>query len=96
MTTSAERAYLGRVASLGCALCRRLGLGATPAQVHHRRTGTGAAKRAPHSETAPLCEFHHTSAAGIHGLGRKAFEREYGVTELELIAETKRLAGWEP
>lgn len=90
---AADRAYLSRVAALGCAICRLLGLGATPAQVHHRRTGTGAGRRAPHSETVPLCEFHHTGAAGIHGLGRKAFEREYGVSEGELVAQTQRLVG---
>ena len=40
--TKAESQYLGRVAELGCVLCRRLGLGETPAEIHHARTGTGA------------------------------------------------------
>lgn len=86
------RRYLARVAELGCALCRHLGWGATPAQVHHPRTGTGAGRRAPHSEAIPLCFEHHTGRMGIHGLGRKAFERQWGVTEREFTEQTQRLA----
>ena len=29
----------------------------------------------------------------MHGMGRKAFERAYGVTELELLAETRAMMG---
>ena len=87
---SAEsRRYMGKVAALGCAICRRLGLGASPAQVHHMRTGVGAGRRASDFETIPLCYEHHQGGSGIHGMGRKAFEREYGVTEIELVAETQ-------
>ena len=85
-----DRKYMGLVASLGCAICRRLGLGATPAEVHHMRTGVGAGRRASDKDTIPLCPFHHRGSGGIHGMGRKAFEREYGVTELELVEETQR------
>ena len=90
MTTIAERAYMGKVAELGCAICRRLGYGPTPAEVHHQRTGTGAGKRARHDQTAPLCPEHHRGNAGLHCMGRKAFERAYGVTELELIEQTRK------
>lgn len=43
MTTKAEKAYMGRVADLGCYLCQHLGYGPTPAQVHHIREGQGMA-----------------------------------------------------
>lgn len=78
-------------ARLGCVLCRRLGWGETPAQLHHPRTGVGAARRAPHSEVIPLCPEHHTGKTGIHGMGRKAFERHYQTTEESLTFETKCL-----
>ena len=84
---------MGRVAELGCAICRLLGYGITPAEVHHQRTGMGAGKRAIHYQTIPLCPEHHRGATGLHGLGRKAFERTYGVTELELVEQTQKLAG---
>ena len=76
---------MGRVADLGCAICRMIGLGKTPAHVHHPRTGTGAGRRSSHWDTIPLCPQHHTGNDGIHGMGRKAFERHYGVTEAELM-----------
>ncbi len=90
--TAAERAYLSRVADLGCILCRRLRYGNTPAEIHHARTGTGAGRRASHYNTIGLCAEHHRGNTGLHGMGRKAFEREYGVTELELVEQTKREA----
>ena len=94
--TKAESAYLGRAASLGCALCRHLGLGQTPAEIHHPRTGTGAGQRAAHGDGFPLCPEHHRGNTGLHGMGRKAFEAHYGITELELRDETHRLLGMAP
>ena len=82
---------MGIVASLGCAICRRLGYGETPATAHHIRTGKGTGVRADDDETIPLCPEHHQGNTGIHGMGRKAFEAFYGVTELELLDETRAL-----
>lgn len=89
--TNEEQRYLGLVARLGCAICRRLGFPDTPAEVHHRRTGTGAGRRASHYNVIPLCPFHHRGDDGIHGMGRRAWEAGFGVTELELIEETALL-----
>lgn len=88
-----DREYLSRVAGLCCILCRRLGYGETPAEVHHQRTGTGAGKRASHKRVMPLCPEHHRGQSGLHGMGRRAFERRYEVTELELIDEVRKLLG---
>jgi hypothetical protein len=84
--TKAEAEYLGRVARLGCILCRRLGLGETPAQVHHLREGQGGAQRAPHWLTVPLCPEHHTGKHGIHG-DRKAL-LPLKADEMDLLAWT--------
>ena len=92
MTTIAERAYLSRVAALGCFVCRHLGYGNTPAEVHHQRTGTGAGMRAKNDRVAPLCPEHHRGRSGLHGMGRKAFERHYGFTEIWMIEKTKEQA----
>lgn len=93
--SKSDRAYLDRVAQLGCAICRRLFPGLEPGgvEIHHQRTGTGAARRASNSDVVSLCPEHHRGNTGLHGMGRKAFERHYGVTELELVAETQRMAG---
>ncbi|WP_422110732.1 Ref family recombination enhancement nuclease [Burkholderia multivorans] len=88
--TKAERDYMGRVAALGCAVCRRLGLGDTPAIVHHQRTGQGWG-RASHYRTVGLCPAHHQhSGFGVHDMGRAQFEEMYGFSEVDLIEETRR------
>lgn len=80
--------HLQRVADLGCILCRHLGYGQTPAEVHHLKEECGAGQRQSDFIVAPLCPEHHRGASGIHGLGRKAFERTYRMTELDLLAMT--------
>jgi hypothetical protein len=89
--TKAEREYMGRVQRLGCAVCRRLGLGETPALVHHQRTGQGK-MRASHYRTAPLCPPHHQfSGFGVHDMGRPQFEQMYGFSEVEIVEETRQI-----
>lgn len=88
--TKAERTYLDRAASLGCALCRFLGLGETPPEIHHERTGTGAALKASNYRVVPLCPNHHRSSnEALHVMGRKAWERHFGVTESQLVEQTR-------
>jgi hypothetical protein len=82
------KTHFSRVAALGCVLCRHLGMGATPAQVHHIREGQGMGQRANDFLTAPLCPEHHQGASGIHGMGVRAFERQYRLSELDLLAMT--------
>lgn len=81
----AEKEHIGRVASLGCLICRR------PAEVHHL-TGAGMGKRASHFDTIPLCPYHHRQ--GPHGEavhnGTKTFEAKYGTQE-EMLEKTRRL-----
>lgn len=92
MTTKAERAHLSRVAALGCVLCRcHFGAEGTPAEVHHLREGQGAAQRASHYLTIPLCPEHHRGATGLHGLGTRGFYSRYGLDELTLLAATIEL-----
>lgn len=88
--TAAETAHLNAVAALGCIICDRMGYSDTPAEIHHIRTGQGAARRASHFDTIPLCPEHHRGNSGLHGLGRKAFERHYRVTEMELLREVQK------
>lgn len=88
MTTAAERKHMGRVAELGCYLCRVLGYGHTAAQVHHVREGQGMGQRASHWLTVPLCDRHHANSSpdGWHGQ-RRAWKRA-GLTEVDALADT--------
>jgi hypothetical protein len=83
--TAAEREHMGRVAALGCIVCRKLFSACSPAEVHHIREGTGNG-RASHYDTLPLCYLHHRGADGIHNIGTKRWHRRFW-TELELLAE---------
>jgi len=91
MATKAEKEHFGRLADLGCILCIYLGYGeGSPAVIHHIRRG-GKRSNAP---VIPLCPEHHTGNSGIHGLGRKAFEKHYQITEYDLLEiATRRIAG---
>lgn len=82
--SKASKAHMGRVAALGCILCRELGYGESPAEVHHL---FDSAARSDFL-TAPLCPEHHRGATGFHGLGQRAFERVYKLTEADLLAKT--------
>ena len=84
-----NRNYLAAVASLGCVVCRNLGYGDTPANVHHIRLGQGASQRASDYLVIPLCATHHQHGGygvAIHA-GQEAWEALYG-SELELLAQT--------
>lgn len=92
--TKADRAYLSRVAALGCIACRKLGHLDSPAEIHHPRSGQGMSQRAPHSKAIPLCHIHHRTGGygvAIHA-GQKAWEAKFG-TEDELLAQVSELLG---
>lgn len=86
--SNASKRHLGRVAGIGCILCRHLGTPGTPAQVHHLREGVGAAQRQSDFLTVPLCLPHHTGPEGLHGLGVRGFYTRYKLDELDLLAMT--------
>lgn len=90
--TAEERRHMSRIAEQGCVLCAYLGLGETRAEIHHLRHGMGAGQRNSNLMTIPLCPEHHRGRTGFHGMGRRAFEREYGVTELDLLAMSQKIA----
>lgn len=84
----AEKEHLQKVAEMGCIACVNLGLGETPAEIHHIGNGT-MSKRASNYEVIPLCHFHHRTGNigdAVHA-GRKSFEEKHG-TEQELLKQT--------
>jgi hypothetical protein len=73
--------YMGKVASLPCALC-----GTIPVQVHHIREGQGMSQRASDFLTIPLCPSCHTGPYGLHG--DRSMLRIMKTSELDLLADT--------
>jgi hypothetical protein len=88
MATKSEKEKYRKTAELGCSLCRHQGNEGTPAELHHIRR-TSKRSNAP---VIPLCPYHHRgSNTSIHEMGRKRFEREYGITEEQLLVQTETL-----
>jgi len=87
MSASGKR-WMGLVARVPCVLCQHLGLGETPAQVHHLKTGRGMTDKAPDFLTIALCPEHHTGATGVHQLKDRGLYTRYGLDELELLSMT--------
>lgn len=83
MSNKSKR-HMQRVRDLGCVLCQHLGLGVTPAEVHH----IGDTATRSDWLTVALCTEHHRGPTGFHGLGQRAFERRYKLTEWQLLALT--------
>ena len=82
-----KKKYLNSVASIGCILCKHLGLGETPAQLHHVES---VRDELSDYAVVPLCGEHHTGATGVHGLRRRGFEARYKLTDIDLLAMTAR------
>lgn len=89
--------YRRDVKRLPCEICvRKHGMDESPwpepvaSDAHHPRTGAGAGRKNDDEACIALCKEHHQGNTGLHGLGRKAFERRYGVTEAELSESTRR------
>ena len=81
----AEKELYGKIAQLGCSLCRYLKFGETECEIHHIRRFGGKRKNA---EVIGLCPEHHRGNTGVHGLGRKGFETRYGIDEQALLELT--------
>lgn len=79
---------MARVAKIPCVICTRMGLGETPALVHHMKFGTGASDRASDFLTLPVCYEHHVGASGIHTLKEHGLRLRYNCSEIDLLADT--------
>lgn len=88
--TVEDRRHMDRVAQLGCIVCWRVhGLFQPLVELHHPRKGTGMGQRAAHEDVLPLCYEHHRGDTGVHGLGTKGFEKHYGFSESDLLADVR-------
>ena len=78
---------MGRVARIGCIACLVLGLGETPAQVHHIREGRIARND---YLTLPMCDPHHAGQVpGVPSIHKRKDDllRQLGVlSEFDLLA----------
>lgn len=89
--TKDEKDHKSKLARLGCMVCRRIyGINHGEVELHHRRKGMGWGK-GDYTTLIPLCPEHHRGNSGVHGLGTKRFEKEYGFTEEDLLNDALSL-----
>lgn len=67
-----ERAYMGRVAELGCLIC-----GGIP-EIHHNTKNRGYGAKSSNYNIMPLCVRHHRGEEGIHHIGVKTWQEKFG------------------
>lgn len=68
-----------RVAGIGCVVCRRMGRGYCPPQLHHTIDGDDFS-------VVPLCPDHHDpnrTGTGFHGMGVERFCLVFKVPRLQ-------------
>lgn len=106
--TEAEKAFMSRVAKLGCVVSRNLGLGWHKPCLHHIRTGYGGGEKASNWEVLPLTRDRHQDGGmgvAFHA-GPRTWQAKFG-TEVALLKqvydelgidfeELPRLRGSEP
>jgi len=84
-----EKEWGERVRALGCLVCRRLGHLDTPCDLHHVRQGRLGVRG---TDVIGLCPNHHRNGPkALHVMGKRAFKREFGLTELDLLDDVKKL-----
>lgn len=90
LPSALARMHMGRVAELGCIICRR------PAEVHHCRAYAGGGQKASDFHVIGLCPDHHRlggSGIAFHA-GPQSFARKFG-TEPELLLRTLQRLGFD-
>ena len=81
--TAQEKRHMGRIAALGCLVCR------APAEVHHVHSDGLKRITRSHRLTTPLCPIHHrTGLSAVHAIGHAEFAVAH---QIDLLAEAIRL-----
>lgn len=81
-----DKERFDKLKRIGCIACHKKGRFTDPV-IHHIRKHTGLSLRPKHTETIPLCPFHHNMGnASVH-LNKKLFNHLFG-TEDELLKLT--------
>lgn len=83
--TKAEKEHMDAVREIGCIVCRRLGRGRRPCEIHHIE---GKTKPDTHFKVLPLCFEHHRMGSDKEPISRHPYKarfvKAYG-TEYELL-----------
>lgn len=83
--TRAESLHKLHLSLMGCAMCYHIHgpHEPGPVELHHLRSGGWG--KGNYLTLIPLCVNHHRGREGIHHIGTKLWEREFGVTQQQLL-----------
>jgi hypothetical protein len=79
--------YEARLYQLPCVVGYVMGEGCRAEELHH----AGEAEERTDWAQVPLCREHHQGANGIHGLHRRAFHARYKLSDVKMLAITRKL-----
>ena len=89
VANKAEKQWMSDLSALGCVVCRNLGHGESPAEIHHLKIGCGIGQRSTDFLTIPLCPQHHRlggDGIAFHA-NSKLWQEKYG-DEIDLLTQT--------
>jgi hypothetical protein len=84
-----------KISQIGCIVCRQHHGVITPALVHHLtglENGRAMGRKSPDDHTIGLCLHHHTGFLGVHTMGKRAWEAEFG-SQADYLEMTNQLLG---
>jgi len=79
--------YEARLRQLPCIVGFKMGMGCKCEELHH----AGDPSERDDWAQVPLCFEHHQGATGIHGLRRRTFHMKYQLTDVQMLAMTRKL-----
>ena len=79
--------YESRLRQLPCVVCVHMGMDGRAEELHH----VGDATERNDWAQVGLCHEHHQGATGVHGLHRRAFHARYKLSDVEMLALTRKL-----
>tara|TARA_R100000655_G_scaffold13156_2_gene29686 strand:- start:13207 stop:13518 length:312 start_codon:yes stop_codon:yes gene_type:complete len=90
--TKEETEHMDKVSELGCIVCRNMGLGIVPAEIHHIE---GKTNDNAHFKVLPLCFGHHREGGRFEPMisrhpYKRRFESAYG-TEEKLLEQVNNI-----
>ncbi|HET8686352.1 MAG TPA: hypothetical protein VFM18_06770 [Methanosarcina sp.] len=87
------KARFDAITRMGCCVCREYHGVISPAVVHHLtglENGRAMGRKSPDENTIALCPTHHTDFLGIHYLGKREWERRFGL-QSDYLLKTNQL-----
>lgn len=82
-----QQQYEARLRLLPCVVGIHIGQDCRCEELHH----VGAADERDDANQVPICVEHHKGPQGVHGLHRREFAMRYRLSDLQMLAITRRL-----